>query len=105
MRLGGDHMGGAERRQRRRAVDDALDFEAEHDEAAHDLFNGRLGLEMRLQPGERRLHRTTPPRSAAQENPLPGGERAGCGAAAPKEAAPAAQLPLTLTLSPEGRGD
>ena len=42
------------------AVLDRFDLEAAHDQQGHDLVERGLGVEMGLEPGERRLHRAAP---------------------------------------------
>ncbi len=60
MRLGLDHARDPERRQVLGAVLDALDLEPAHDQKRGDLLGRRRGVEMGLEPGERRLHRAGP---------------------------------------------
>ncbi len=61
MRFRRDDMGDPEGRQIGAAVGHALDLEAEHDQALDDVVERGRRLEMRLQPGQRGLHRASPP--------------------------------------------
>jgi hypothetical protein len=56
----GDH-GDAERRQIGAARRHRLDLEAEHGQPLDDLRERCLGREVLLQPGQRELHRDSPP--------------------------------------------
>ena len=60
-----------ERRQRRRLVLDALDLEADADEAVTDFLDGGIRLEMLLEPLQRELHDRPPGRvgTLRAENP------------------------------------
>ena len=55
MLLGGQHLGDHEGLQRRLVVD-VFDFEADRGQPLDDLVQRRVGLEMVLQPGKRKLH-------------------------------------------------
>ena len=70
MRLGLDHPGDDERRQRLALVLDALDFQPDHGELVGDLAERAVGVEMLLEPGEGEFHHgfkdSTPP--PASEN-------------------------------------
>ena len=57
MRLRIDDMADDEAGEILGAVLDQFDFETEHHQAAHDFIERRVGLEMRFEPAERRLHR------------------------------------------------
>src|SRR5450759_3189986 len=61
MLLGGDHPRDGERRQRLGLVVDILDLEPDHGELVGELFDGLVGVEMLLQPGEGELHELNPP--------------------------------------------
>jgi hypothetical protein len=63
MRLGLDDSGDDKAVERRGAVLDPLDIVAEHDQPLDKLGKWRLGVEMRFQPGQRRLHQAAPPAS------------------------------------------
>jgi hypothetical protein len=61
MRLGRDDARDGEGRQILGAVLDAVDFQAAHHQRRDDLVERSVRLEMRPKPGERRLHRASPP--------------------------------------------
>ena len=72
MGLGGDYRGDRKRRQNRGPVDHLLDLEAERRQTLGDLVDGRVGLQMLLEPGQRELHRASPPArlgTSKAENP------------------------------------
>ena len=58
--LGGLDIGDGERRQGGAAVDHLLDLEAEHGQPVGNLVEGRVGLEMGLEPVQGELHRLNP---------------------------------------------
>ncbi len=60
VRLGADDFGDNKAVERCRAVLDAVDIVAEHDEPLDDRGERRLGVEMRLEPAERGFHTETP---------------------------------------------
>ena len=55
------HDGDPERRQVGAAGLDRFDLEPEHRQLLDDLVEARLGRELLLQPGQRELHRDSPP--------------------------------------------
>src|SRR5664280_2154580 len=59
MLLGGNHPRDGERRQRLRLVVDVLDLQPDHGELVGELFDGLVGVEMFLQPGQGEFHFTT----------------------------------------------
>src|ERR1035437_1087957 len=56
MLLGGNHSRDGERRQRLRLVVDVLDLKPDHGELVGELFDGLVGVEMFLQPGQGEFH-------------------------------------------------
>ena len=60
VRLGRDDARDDKAGERGGAVLDALDIVAEHDEPLGDLRRRRLGVEMRLEPGQRGFHASAP---------------------------------------------
>src|SRR5260221_6219896 len=56
MLLGRNHPRNPERRKRLGLVVDMLDLEPDHGEPVGELVQGLVGLEMFLQPGERKFH-------------------------------------------------
>src|SRR6266851_928561 len=56
MLLGGDHARDGEGRQRLRLVVDILHLKPDHGELVGEFFNGLVGVEMFLQPGQREFH-------------------------------------------------
>ena len=56
-----DDIADDERREVLRAVLDAFDLQPDHGELVGESVGGRVGLEMVLQPGNRNLHRASPP--------------------------------------------
>ncbi len=60
VRLGRDDARDDKAGQRGAAVLDALDIVAEHDEPVGDLRRRRVGVEMRLEPGQRGFHASAP---------------------------------------------
>src|SRR5882762_3800451 len=56
MLLSRNHPRNRKRRQRLRLVLDMLDLKPDHGELVGKLFQGLVGLEMFLQPGEREFH-------------------------------------------------
>ncbi len=63
MALGRNHRGNGEGFEPGGAVFDRVDIVAEHDQPLDDRRQRRLGVEMGLEPGERRLHAAAPPLS------------------------------------------
>jgi len=59
MLLGRDHPRDRERCQRLRPVLDALDLKPDHGELVGESFDGLVGVEMFLQPGQREFHGAT----------------------------------------------
>ena len=55
-----DHAGDAERREGGAAVLHVLQFQADAGQRVGDLVQRGVGIEVRLQPGESELHRSTP---------------------------------------------
>jgi hypothetical protein len=70
MLLGRDHPRDTERRQRLRLVLDVLDLEPDHGELVGELFQGLVGFEMFLQPGESEFHELNPPASVGTSSGL-----------------------------------
>ncbi|MGY4300627.1 hypothetical protein ACVWXN_008722 [Bradyrhizobium sp. i1.4.4] len=70
MLLGRDHLRDGERLQRLRLVLDVLDLEPDHSELVGELFQGLVGVEMILQPGEGEFHELSPPASVGSSSGL-----------------------------------
>ena len=63
MPFGGQHLGDAKARELLGRIFDAFDFQPDAIERRDDIVDGRIGIEMRLQPFEGDLHAEIPPLS------------------------------------------
>ncbi|OIQ64121.1 hypothetical protein GALL_543330 [mine drainage metagenome] len=67
---GGDHARDGEGRERLRLVLNVFDLKPDHGELVRESFDGLVGVEMFLQPGEGELHELNPPASVGTSSGL-----------------------------------